>query len=984
MNTARHVIGTSFLMSVFLMLLPFSTFAVQDVGPASVISYEGLRVSSTEIAGRPDLDLKPLRSLIAQPVNAPYSQEKVDETVSALRNAGQFQKVEVQVTPEAGGLRVMFVLQPALYFGIFDFSNASKVFSYTRLLQIAAYPKQEPYTAGRVVEARSNLLDFLHQNGYFLATVDPKIQSDQRRGVVNVLFQVELGRRARVGQVIITGATPEETARLGKSLRSIRARLRGAFLKTGKTYSLNRLQKATTFLQDRLAKNNYLAAQVKLVSSEYNPETNHADITFDVTQGPQISVKVTGARISRRAQRKQIPIYQENAVDPDLVREGEQSLVSYFQNKGFFDVEVRSSMEQNASGATVVYEIERGRRGRVTHVEFQDNRQFSDRELRARVAVKQARLLFFSRGKFSPRLVTRSRTSIESLYRNAGYSSVKVTPQVARDGGNVRVVFTVNEGARDVVASLVVKGNKSIAEIQLAPKGLNLEPGKPYSQELLRKDLDQIMATYLKEGFLLASLKHEVRPRPNDAHEVDVIYDVTEGPQIYTRVVEPIGAARTDPELIIRNANIKTGKPLSATALLLGESQLYALGVFDWASVDTRRPVGDQSQAEVLVKVHEGKRNSITYGGGFQVVNRGGSIPGGTVAVPGLPLIELPSNFHTSEETIWGPTGSIQYTRSNFRGRAESLSVGAYASRLNLQGSSAWNIPNFRNSSWTTNVSISAERNAQNPLFTARLGSGIVQFQKFLDADKAKTIFLRYTYSRTILTNLLIPDLVLPQDQNVRLSGVSASFVRDTRDSPLDAHKGIYESLEADLYASALGSNTNFTRFLGQVAYFHKIFGTSAVWANSIRLGLDFPFSGAQVPLSQSFFSGGGSTLRGFPLNGAGPQRALPVCSNPADPSTCSQITVPVGGPQLVIFNSELRFPLRILSKLGGAVFYDGGNVYPSVGVQNFFSRYSNTVGGGLRYSTPIGPIRFDIGHNLNPVPGLNSTQFFVTLGQAF
>jgi outer membrane protein assembly factor BamA len=347
-------------------------------------------------------------------------------------------------------------------------------------------------------------------------------------------------------------------------------------------------------------------------------------------------------------------------------------------------------------------------------------------------------------------------------------------------------------------------------------------------------------------------------------------------------------------------------------------------------------------------------------------------------------VVELPSSFQTSEETVWGPTGSFQYTRSNFRGRAESIAVAAYASRLDLKGSTTWNVPSFHGSSWTANISLSAERTTQNPLFTARLGAGIVQFQKFLDADKAKAIFLRYTYSRTILTDLLIPDLVLPQDQNVRLSGFSASFVRDTRDNPLDAHKGIYESIESDLYPSALGSNTNFVRFLGQTAYYHKVFHSSTVWANSLRLGMEFAFAGAEVPLSQSFFSGGGSTLRGFPLNGAGPQRAVPVCSNPADPTTCSQITVPVGGPQLVILNSELRFPLGILSKLGGAVFYDGGNVYPSVGLQDFFSRYSNSVGGGLRYSTPVGVIRFDIGHNLNPVPGLNATQYFLTLGQAF
>ncbi len=984
MTSSPRIIGMSILLSVFLPWATSSTAAAQEIPPAPGISYEGQRVSTVELAGRPDLDLKPLQALISQPSDAPYSQEKVDQTEAALRNAGKFQAVELQVTPEAAGLRLTFILQPAAYFGVFEFPGAVKVFSYTRLLQIANYPKQEPYTASRVAEAQENLREFLRQNGYFLAEVEPKISPDMQRGLVNVTFQIYLKQRARVGQVILTGTTPDQAARLGKSLRSWRARLRGARLKTGKTYSLKGLQDATLFLQGQLAKQNYLAARVKLVSSKYDPPTNRADLTFNIAQGPEISVKVTGARISGRAKRRQIPVYEESAVDADLVHEGEQNLASHFQTKGFFDVEVKSSLDEHPGHTTIVYEVKRGGRGKVEGVKFQDNRQFSDRELRGRVDVKPARLLFLRRGRFSRRLLTRSVTALESLYRGAGYSGVKVDPEVMRNEGNVGVVFKVHEGVRDIVASLEIEGNTSISEAKLAPKGLNLEPGKPYSRELLRKDRDQIMAAYLKQGFLVANVDSKVQPRPHEPHQVDVVYSVTEGPQVHTSIVEPLGAVRTDSGLIVHTVNIKTGQPLSATALLVGESQLHDLSIFDWVSVDTRSPIQDQNQSDVLVKVHEGKRNSVTYGVGFQVVNRGGSVPGGSVAVPGLPVVELPSNFQTSEETIWGPTGSIQYTRSNFRGRAESIAIAGYASRLDLKGSGTWNVPSFHGSSWTANISISGERTTQNPLFTARLGTGIVQFQKFLDADKAKSIFLRYTYSRTILTNLLIPDLVLPQDQNVRLSGFSASFVRDTRDNPLDAHKGIYESIEGDLYPSALGSNTNFVRFLGQAAYYRRFFNDSTVWANSVRLGLEFAFAGSQVPLSQSFFSGGGSTLRGFPLDGAGPQRAVPVCSDPADPATCSQITVPVGGPQLVILNSELRFPLGILSKLGGAVFYDGGNVYPSVGIQDFFSRYSNNVGGGLRYSTPVGVIRFDVGRNLNPVPGLSATQYFLTLGQAF
>jgi outer membrane protein insertion porin family len=970
-----------------LVCLILSAAAIPQQTPAAAgpsISYEGQKVASVELAGRPEINRRMVDPLIAQPMNAPYRQEQVDATVAALKKSGQFQDVTVQVLPEANGLRVLFVLQPALYFGVFNFSKAASMFPYTRLLQAANYPRQEPYTAGRVEEAESNLLDFFHQSGYFSATVEPKLQTDPDHGIVNVLFLTKPGRRAKFGEVSIEGVEPAQTRRLKSSLRSLRARLRGAYIKPGKTYTLTRVQKAIKFLQTRLGSQHYLAARVQLVSSKYNPRTNRADVRFQITQGPRINVQVSGAHVWGRTQKKLIPIYQENTVDPDLVLEGKQNLISYFQSKGFFDVKVDSQIEKQSAGETIRYHIEKGKRGKVAGIDFQGNQAFSEDDLESHVAVKKARRFIpFSHGSFSELLLRRSVKNLEALYKNAGYSSVSVTPKVANHENKLRVTFAVQEGERDFVESLKVQGNDALSEAQIAPKGLNLEPGKPYSQQLLSKDRDQILATYLDKGFLTAAFRARVTTDKNNPHRVAVVYSIDEGPQVYTKNVVPVGAPHTRPEIIATNANIKTGQPLSQTALLTGESRLYTLGVFDWASVDTARPITQQTEAEVLVKLHEAKRNTITYGFGFEATKRGGTVPGGTVAVPGLPPVGLPSNFKTSESTFWGPRGSIEYTRRNFRGRAETVSAGMLAGRLDQRATGGWNIPNFWNSTWTSTLSLSGERSSQNPIFTERLVQANQEFQRYLDAKKTKSVFVRYSFRRTTLSNLLTPDLVLPEDRSVRLSGVTGSYSRDTRDNPLDAHQGFYQSFQIDLNPSALGSNTNFSRFLGQVAYYKSFANGATVWANSVRLGFEEAFSGAHIPLSESFFSGGGSTLRGFPLNGAGPQRAVLVCGNPSDTSTCAQITVPVGGPQLMIVNSELRFPSSLFSKLGVVVFYDGGNVFRSVGLGDIGS-YSNSIGFGLRYATPVGPIRFDVGHNLNPVSGIGSWQYFVTLGQAF
>ena len=207
------------------------------------------------------------------------------------------------------------------------------------------------------------------------------------------------------------------------------------------------------------------------------------------------------------------------------------------------------------------------------------------------------------------------------------------------------------------------------------------------------------------------------------------------------------------------------------------------------------------------------------------------------------------------------------------------------------------------------------------------------------------------------------------------------NFTRDTRDNPLDEHKGMLQSAELDFNPSKLGSSVSFAKLNLQSSYYKRIFH-DIIWANSVRIGLAQPFAGSQVPLSEMYFTGGGNTLRGFPLDSAGPQREVPVCSSA--PVNCSLIQVPTGGNEMLILNTELRIPLPIRKGISLVTFYDGGNVFPTVGFHDFASLYSNNVGLGLRYTTPIGPIRLDVGRNLNPVPGIKPTQYFVSIGQAF
>jgi outer membrane protein assembly factor BamA len=949
--------------------------------PAAAV-FEGQNVSAVDLIARPDLDTETFRHLVTQQAGQPYSSQKIYESVAALKATGQFTKVETNVIPEQSGLRLELILDPAFYIGTFEFPEAARIFNYVQLLGVVRYPPDEPYEKSRVEQAEPALVAFFAENGYFATSVRTETQVNENQQLVTVTYRVDLGKKARLGTIEIDGLPPDMAARLERSLHSLGARFHGATLKSGKAYDPEHLRAADRYLRDSLSKQNHLSSEVKRDPAQYDPSTNRANLRFEATLGPTVLVGAKGAHVSKRTLRKQVPIYTENEVDQDLIDIGARNLTSYFQGKGYFDAKVTSDLKTEGDTTTVTYTIDRGDRRRVVDVALKGNHQFTQRAVGDQILVKKGH--FLSRGKLSENLVNKTAANLQAYWRNAGYGDVNVLPRIEQRDSGVAVTFEITEGKRTIVDSLHLQGNRNQEIWKQVQSRLRVKPGQPYSPTRAMEDRNQIIASYLDSGYLNATLRIQVAPLPDNKYRVAVNYVIDEGPQVRVAQVLYAGQHRTKTSLLGQAVNIRPEEEMSESKLLQAESDLYNLGVLDWADVSPMRPITDQTSEDVLVKVHEAKRNSISYGIGFQSTPRSGSLSTGTLVLPGLPTVGLPKNFTILEKTIISPLGSISYSRLNLRGRAETFSVSALASSLDQKVSLNYNIPHIDGTRWSSLFSASGENTTQNPLFAAQLGQGSLQLERNLDAAKTRKLQLRYTYQHTDLNHLLIENFVPPEDLSTHLSTVSATFVRDTRDNALDAHKGTFQTVDFQLSPTALGSSDNVIRFFGQEAYYRRV-TPWLVFANNVRLGLVSSFDGSHVPFSDRFFSGGADSFRGFPLNGAGQQATALLCTAENNPSTCTaKVTVPEGGMQLFIFNSELRFPIPIKKGLGGVLFYDGGNVYNSINLPGLFRNYSNSVGLGLRYQTPVGPIRIDIGRNLNPVPGLSSTQVFVTLGQSF
>jgi len=971
---------------IFFLFAAVSWAQLAVQGPQSV--YEGQTIGAIDLIGNPHRDLEPLRPLVVQKAGEPYSQAKVEASIAALEGTGQFPKVQVNVVPDPSGLRLNFLLEPAYYLGIIDFPGATKVFSYTRLLQVVNLPDEDPYDKSQVALAQQALRKFLRHNGYFRATIQTDSQIDDDHQLVNLSFSVQLGKLARVANVGFQGPDVSEDARLLHSIRSLRARFSGGLLKPGKPYTPERIAEAMRLIRRMLSQQRHLASHVQETPPQYHPETNRVDVSFKVDLGPVVTVRMTGARLSvlpfmsGRQMKKLIPIYSEGAIDRDLVEEGQQNLVDYFQKKGYFDVQVKTTFQHQPEQILLVYEIEKGKKHKVDRIVFRGNHEIPEKNLLAVVTVKKSHILWH--GSLSQKLLKQSATNLEALYRDRGYEQVKVSFQTIDHEPKTDAVFNIEEGAQTLVHNLEVTGNNNISYEQLtAPVGFQLRSGAPFSPRRLSEDRNRISATYLNRGYLNVEVKASVNRDATNPHAVDVTYAVNEQQMVRVGEVIYLGQKRTRLSLLRKTAKVSSETPMRRGDLLEAESRLYDLNIFDWSSVGPRKPITDQTEELALVKVHEAKQNDITYGFGFEISHRGGNIPTGTVAVPGGPTIQLGNNqIAPSQSTFASPRGSVEFDRHNMRGLGETASASLLLSRLDQRALTTYAQPHFIGSRWSSLSSFSLERTTENPLFGANLGDASFQLERLINRKNNTRFQIRYDFNKTVLSNLLVPALVLPQDRNVHLSTVSGTLLRDTRDKPLDAHRGSFSTLTLGITPTGLGSSANFGRLLSQYA-FYKPFH-SLVFANSIRVGLVKSFAGSFVPTSQLFFSGGGTTLRGFPIDEAGPQRLVPFCNVLTGQTGCVNVTVPVGGRQLFILNSELRFPLGIMKALGGVVFYDGGNVYSAISLNNFVNNYSNTIGVGLRYATPIGPVRIDIGRNLNPVPGITPTQYYITLGQAF
>lgn len=906
------------------------------------------------------------------------------EGLRQLNQTGLFADIRVEATAAAGGLDVNFVVKRNYYNNILRVDGLKEPPNEATALAALRLPLGEPFQQSALNDGLTRLGETLREDGFYEAKWQYQLKPHEDNREMDILIQVTPGRRARISSIGLNNQTPFAAKEM----------LGHAHLKRGNEVTAERIDRGTERLRNYLVAAGYLGARVAAHRGDYDPGTRMLPITLDVVAGPRVRVEVSGAKFSAKKLRKILPIYAEGAVDSDLLEEGLRNLRDSLQNESYFDSKVTYATHEdpNSHEEVIEYQIQRGIKHRLVGIEIEGNKYFSSELLASRLQIQKESTL--SAGRFSQQLVRSDGDSIRALYLANGFLQSQVRSEVADDyegkAGHVFVKFHIEEGSQTRVAELHLEGNHALSEKQLL-NVVSSTPGQPYSDANVTSDRDNILASYFDEGFPDARFDAEAKPTAPD--RVELTYQITEGERVDVSTVLLAGYHYTRPGIIARQVTVKAGGPLREGDVIGTQQKLYNLGVFDRVQVAPQNPGGSYPEKAVVVAVEEGKRYTLSYGFGLEAQRLSSTTSATTTTLQASPL------------------GIFEVSRINVGGRAHTASFKVRASTLQYQGLLSYIAPNFLTYPWLSLILTGYADKARNVnTFTSERFEGSLQFAQ--SPSPSTSIFYRYFYRHVIAINPQISVQQIPLfSQPTEVSGFGITWLRDRRNNPADPSRGTLNTVDFSAAAQSLGSSASFLRFFAQNSSYTPM-GRSFVFARSMQFGVEQPYSGStadNVPLPERFFAGGGTSIRGFGLNQAGPR----------DVTT----GFPIGGLALLAFNQELRFPMKlpfIGNRLGGAVFYDAGNVFtdihhislrytpapPPTGCQpgstllqsqcpnlNYFS---HSVGFGFRYATPIGPIRIDLAYQINPanfliqgtpqntLSQLPHFQFFFNIGSTF
>ncbi len=983
----------------------------------------------TDFLGRPIADVQV--QIVGQPVKDPtvlaavetragerLSMEQVRKTLDHLVGIGRFEDVRVFAESAGGeppGVRLRWELVPIQRIMKIDVTG-NAAFSDAQIRSTLTERLGATPSTARLEEMIATLRAFYADRGYASPTMTPRVVTRAPIEEAELVLTIDAGRRTTIADIVVQGPPADlsaearsakvdaRSAKADTANESTPAVLSSLGVRVGGPYDRQELERRADAYEETLRGRGYYEASVEHTVLPMEDQSA-VRLTVEVQPGPLVRVVFNGDPLPADRRNTLVRIREERSVDEDLLEDASRNIAAYLRERGFREARVAYLRAEQGGELTITFTVTQGPLHRLSSIEVSGNASLDYAAIAPLLQLKEGEPFVDAR-------VAAIASAITELYHVRGFTEAVVTPEIVAlpvavvDGTPLRPVsvrFQVAEGVASTVTSVAIEGASTIPESQVR-SALSLIAGRPFYRPQLDADREAIERVYRNQGFQNASVEARTDVS-TDGREVSVVWSIREGEQTLVDHVLVKGTSDISLDVIQRQVLLQPGQPLGEEALIESQRRLSALGLFRRVRI-TQLPRGASTARDVLVELEAAPSTTISYGGGLEIVPRLRPASGTGEATERLEVAPR-GFFQVSRSNLWGKNRTATlFTRVSLRSRdpavdsTDPTDTGGYGlNEYRFVGS--FREPRIFDTAGDAQLTGFLEQ-AIRPSFTFNRRGVRAEYAR--RAREHFTFSGRYTFDRTRLfdeqiqpDDQLLIDRLFPQ---VRLSTFTGSVLRDSRDDVLDPTRGTMVSLEGSLAARAVGSEVGFAKSFLQGFVYRKVSSSpSAVTlVAGARVGVAMGFArevpkvdeagdpvlgddGQQiievvkdVPASERFFAGGDTTVRGFALDRLGTD------------DTLNAEGFPSGGNGLLVMNLEMRS--AYWKGLGLVGFFDAGNVFKSASDVDL-SDLRSAAGFGLRYRSPLGPLRVDLGFKLDRRVLLSGSRerlaiLHISLGQAF
>ncbi len=716
------------------------------------------------------------------------------------------------------------------------------------------------------------------------------------------------------------------------------------------------LQTATTRVGDQYGPET-IASDVKTiykmgffddVQVDVNKDPSGFVVTFMVREKPAINrITVSGNKeISEDKIREVIDLKPYTIIKEETLRDGVDKIKAIYAEKGYMAAEVLASVEQvSDQAADVTFEITEGDKVRIKSIELQGNKAFSDGELKDLMETSEKKsawipswsnimaLLKGDAAVLKWDALERDLGRTAAFYHNRGYVDAKVgSPAVRQEDSWIYITIPIEEGSCygvgqvDIEESFFKDKDRLLTEITISKEPV-------FSQEILRKDIMTLTELYADEGFAYADITPRIQ-KDQEKKLVNITLVVNTGPSIKFERIDIAGNTRTRDKVIRRELRVRELEPFSASGLRKSSQRLHRLGYFEDVNLVPSRGSSEEYM-DLKVEVKERPTGSFSIGAGYSSVDK---------------LIVM---------------GEI--SQRNFLGKGQTLTfkgiLGAETNRYSLN----FVEPYFRDTRLSFGLDLYNWEQEYDD-YTKDSTGGAVRFAYPLTDDL--TSFVKFRIDNTDLSDVSDnASAIIEDSMDIHATrSVSTGLTYDTRDHYYNPSHGWNNRVTVEYAGGLLGGDSSFVKLEGRASYYHPIWKAIVGHVNC-GLGYVTEGSNGKLPIYERFFLGGMDTVRGYKYG-----RISPV-----DPETEERI----GGEYMGYMQIETIFPLIKDMGLNGVCFLDMGNAWEDETGYDI-GDLRKSAGLGVRWLSPIGPLRIEWGYNIDKEEGDDASNWEFRMGGAF